>query len=175
MLKDKLNKWFSQNYEHVRYEVKRNIAHSQMTPYADELLSVCTEAFLNKTEAQQQQMLDDNKIENFILFCCGMQIKSGTSPFYREVRGHRMLVRSGMEKYDNHPLEEEDPTKTELWACMERELDDLGFYYKTLITEKWMNHQSYKAIRKKYGITLNSIQRDIAYTYNHIREKCACI
>ena len=103
ILDEKINRWFSQHFSHLQKEVKTKIAIDGMSQYADDLLSICTESFLTKSPAQRQQMLDDDKIENYILFCCGFQIKSANSLFYNQFRKHKMSVRSGMVEFDNVP------------------------------------------------------------------------
>ena len=173
-LEKNINKWFSKNYEYLRREVSNNIATESMNVYSDELLSVCLESFLTRTPEQRQQMLDDNKIQNFVLRCCSFQIKSSTSPFYRESRRFKMSAREDSEmpiKFsdDDQPLEDRDD-----YQCMMNAIEELHWYHRTLIQEKWFNKMSFQDMRKKYGITLSSLQNDMRLIYNIIRNKCQC-
>jgi len=173
ILNEKINRWFSQHFSHLQNEVKTKIAVDGMKEYADDLLSVCTESFLTKTPAQKQQMLDDDKIENYILYCCGFQIRSGNSPFYNQFRKHKMRSRSGMVEFENTPFTPDQQIEdTELYQCYKQTRSELHWYYNKLLSMKWDDDLTYKQIREKTGITLNSIQKDISLAYNIIRERC---
>lgn len=172
-LNKEIDKWFSQNYSHLQQQVKSNIAVDGMSQYADDLLSICTESFLTRPEEQKQQMLQDNKIENYILFCCGFQIRSGNSPFYNQFRKHKMRVRSGMVEFENTPFTQDTQLEdTDLYQCYKQARSEMHWYYNRLLEMKWDDNLTYKQIREKTGITLNSIQKDISLAYNIIRQRC---
>jgi hypothetical protein len=176
-LKAKIDKWFSQNYSYLQKEVKGKIAVDSMSEYAGDLLSVCTESFLTRSPEQQQQMLDDDKIGNYILYCCGFQLKSGSSPFYNQFRKHKFSVRSGWEGLDDRSYERDlQLDETELYQCYKQARSEMHWYYNKLLEMKWDDGLSYAQIREKTGITLNSVQKDISLAYNIIRQKCShCI
>lgn len=171
--KDKIDKWFSQYYPRLQREVRNNIAIDGMREYADDLLSICTEAFLTRPEDQQEQMLQDNKVENFILRCCSFQLKSGNSPLYNQFRKHKMRSRSGWTGMDLLVDEDYvDYTQTELYECFSKAKSELHWYYQRLLDMKYNEGMSYSEIRMKTGITLNSLQKDMAIAYQIIRQKC---
>jgi len=173
VLKDKIDRWFAKNFSYLQREVKNNIAVDAMSEYADDLLSVCTESFLTRPAEQQQQMLDDNKIGNYILYCCGFQLKSGSSPFYNQFRKHKMASRSGAEAFENSPfIPDQQLDETELYQCYLKAKGDLHWYYQKLLQMKWEDGMSYSEIRQKTGITLNSLQKDMAIIYQTIRQRC---
>ena len=167
-----LDRWFRNNYESLLYQVKHNIAKNGMTMYAEELLSHVILWTLERSHEMKEQMLQDNKLENYILRTCSMQLRSSTSPFYREARRFKLQVRSGAmpEMFDDFTYLEDN----ELYECMIRELNNIHWYYKKLVEEKWFNNMTYQDIRKKYGITLASIRTDLNIAYNLLREKCDC-
>jgi hypothetical protein len=173
-LQNNINKWFSKNFKRLQNQVSNNIATEGMNVYSDELLSVCLESFLTRTPEQQLQMLEDGKIENYVLKCCSFQIKSSTSPFYRESRRFKMSAREDKElpilfADDNQPLESRED-----YQCMMDAIEELHWYHRTLIQEKWFNKMSFQDMRKKYGITLSSLQNDMKQIYHIIRSKCQC-
>ena len=168
-----INKWFSNNFSYLQREVSNNIAKDGMSEYSEELLSVCVESFLTRTPEQQEQMLQDGKIPNFILRCCSFQIKSSTSPFYRESRRFKMSVREQKDipevADESHLLEDRDD-----YQCMMRAIEELNWYHRVILTEKWFNKLSYQQLREKYGITLQSLRNDLSLAYEIIRKKCKC-
>jgi len=172
-LKNEIDKWFRENYSYLQGEVKNNIAIDQMSQYADDLLSICTESFLTRTPEQQQQMLDDDKIANYILYCCGFQIKSAQSPLYNQFRREKMRARSGMLEFENNPyVPDEQLEDTELYQCYLKARSELHWYHQRLLEMKWDEGLTYQEIRNRTNITLNSIQKDMAIIYQIIRQKC---
>lgn len=172
-LKIELDRWFRDNYNLLISQVKANICKDGMTMYADELLSHCILWTLERSHEMKEQMLRDGKLENYILRCCSMQLKSSTSPFYREARRFKMSARSGVSEVDD--IEDEGLTSVEAdptYQCMMREIPKLHWYYQKLLEEKWTNHLTYQEMRIKYGITLASLRHDLNIAYNILREKC---
>ncbi|NBW18978.1 MAG: hypothetical protein EBR82_64485 [Caulobacteraceae bacterium] len=105
-MKDEINDWFEANYENLRKNFKQNIANGQMSGYADDLLQICIEIFLNKDIVMQEQMLRDDKIQNFLFRVASMQIKSGSSPFFRKYRAY---YTRNVPILGNPSIEEEEP------------------------------------------------------------------
>ena len=170
---EQINKWFNQNYSHLQNEVKNNIANGQMSQYAEDLLSLCSETFLTKTKEQKQQMLEDNKIENFILFCCGFQIKLSSSPFYNTFRKHKLSTVVSPLINDN--LLEDDSIHTEhteLYKCYLQARSELHWYHQKLLELKWDQGLTYDEIHKSTGITINSLRKDYTLIYKKIKKRC---
>jgi DNA-directed RNA polymerase specialized sigma24 family protein len=57
---------------------------------------------------------------------------------------------------------------------MMRELQNLHWYYRTLIQQKYFEGLTLSEMRQKYNITLGSLTKDIKIGYAIIREKCNC-
>lgn len=168
-----INKWFNKNYKSLISQVKNNIAKDGMSMYAEELLSHVILWTLERSDEMKEQMLRDNKLENYILRTCSLQLRSSTSPFYREARRFKMSARSGVSEIDD--IEDEGITSLESnpqYNCMMREIPKLHWYYQKLIEEKWMNGLTYQQMRIKYGITLSSLKDDFVIIYNILRQKC---
>ena len=172
-LNREINKWFNNHYNSLIYQVKRHIAKDRMSMYADELLSHVILWTLERTPEMKEQMLRDGKLENYILRTCGLQLRSSTSPFYREARRFKMSARSGVTEVDD--VEDEGVTSVEadpLYQCLIREMKNLHWYYQKLLEEKWINGLTFQQMRIKYGITLSSLKTDLNVAYDLIREKC---
>jgi hypothetical protein len=172
-LNREINKWFSKNYNSLISQVKQHICKDGMRMYADELLSHVILWTLERSHEMKEQMLRDNKLENYILRTCGLQLRSSTSPFYREARRFKMSARSGVAEIDD--IEDEGISSVEgdpQYQCMVREMKNMHWYYQKLLEEKWINGLTYQDMRIKYGITLASLRHDLNLAYDIIRKKC---
>jgi hypothetical protein len=172
-LNKEINKWFNKNYDSLLYQVKTHICKDGMRMYSEELLSHVILWTLERSHDMKAQMLADNKLENYILRTCGLQLRSSTSPFYREARRFKMSARSGVSEIDDILDEgissvEGDPQ----YQCMIREMENMHWYYKKLLEEKWLNGLTLQDMRIKYGITLASLRHDLNLAYDIIRTKC---
>jgi hypothetical protein len=61
-----------------------------------------------------------------------------------------------------------------LYDCMVEEIDNLHFYYRTLLEDKWFKGMTLNQMREKYDITLSSLSKDLKVAYAIIKEKCNC-
>ena len=172
-LNKEINKWFDKNYDSLLYQVKTYICKDGMSMYSEELLSHVILWTLERSHDMKAQMLADNKLENYILRTCGLQLRSSTSPFYREARRFKMSARSGVSEIDD--IEDEGISSVEgdpQYQCMIREMENMHWYYKKLLEEKWINGLTLQDMRIKYGITLASLRHDLNLAYDIIRLKC---
>ena len=143
-----------------------------MKDYDSDLLQIAVLQFLNKPLEQQKQMLDDNKVENYILVTAGMHIRSNSSPFYNQVRKHKTSSRSGAlpdvsNEDDNEWLEDQD-----WYQCFQRVLPKVHFYYRQLLLDKYQEQLSFDQMRAKYNITKSSLTNDVKVALKYIRCKC---
>ena len=182
---EKINKFVSENYKWLMKEVKKNIAKGKMSEYAEDLLHHIILDLYKMDENKINQLLDDGKLKWYILSGCGLQLRSSTSPFYRVHRRTKMSARENYIGGGDHEfnysgtkgiLEQEyvpyeaDP----LYECLMKELDELHFYYRTLVEDKWMNGMTLNQMREKYDITLSNLSKDLKVAYAIIKEKCDC-
>jgi hypothetical protein len=182
---ERLNSFVSEHYKWLLKEVKKNIAKGKMSEYAEDLLHHVILDLYKMDEGKITQLLDDEKIKWYILSGCGLQLRSSTSPFYRIHRKERMSARENYSGGDDHefnysggigilereyvPYEED-----ELYICMMREIENMHWYYRTLIQDKWIEGLTLAQMKDKYGITLSSLSKDLKISYAIIREKCDC-
>jgi hypothetical protein len=172
-LDKEINKWFSENYLYLRREISNNICKDGMNSYTDDLLQYMVTWFLERSDEQKEQMLKDNMIENYILRGASIQLRSSTSPFYVLIRRFKMSAREGDGMPDN-PDFNDAIEYNDLYNCMMQELDQMHFYYRTLIQDKWIEGLTLVQMRNKYNITLSSLSKDLKVAYAIIREKCNC-
>ena len=148
IIKNKLNKIIEKKYNWVLNEIKTNICKDQMGEYGTELLHFIILELFNKSPEYKQQLLNDNKVEYWLLTSSGLQLRSGSSPFYRLVRETRTYGVD--EEYDSILSNiSYEPVDNELYDCFTEAMNNLDYYHKKLVEEKYLNELTFKAISKK--------------------------
>ena len=182
----RINEFVSENYKWLLKEVKKNITKGKMSEYAEDLLHHIILDLYKMNEGKITQLLDDEKMKWYILSGCGLQLRSSTSPFYRIHRKNKMSARENYTSGDDHEfsysggmgiLEQEyiPYEEDELYQCMLREIENLHFYYRALLQDKWIEGLTLVQMREKYNITFSSLSKDLKVAYAIIRERCNCI
>lgn len=157
------------HYKWLLKEIQRNIAKDAMREYGPELLHFVIIELYNKSPEYKQQLLSDNKVQYWVLTSSGLQLRSGSSPFYKQIRENRMSARSGDVSLDNEIYEAYDP---ELYDCFTEGMETLNFYHRTLIQEKYLNELTFKDISVKYQIAIHHIKKDLYIALQLIRDHC---
>ena len=145
--------------------------------WADDLLSISVTFFLEKPLETQLKIISDGKIENYITFIMGTQVRSGSSKFYSQ---HRKFTTSQREIYDNKtykgkmttyqdPFEEEED---EVTTCIKFHMEQLNPYEKMIITEKVLEGKTFKDISRNYDIPYSSLTRTADETLKKLKELC---
>ena len=88
-LRDRVNKWFAENWNHFVSEVRTNIMKGIMGDYCDDICAFMYEEFCKQSPEKIEQMLRDDKVLNWMLRGTSFQIKSSSSPFYSKYRKKR--------------------------------------------------------------------------------------
>ena len=173
-LKNRVDSWITQNYKWLTGEVTRNIAKNQMAQYAPDLISYLVESIYKLPEEKVTQLLDDNKLGNYLLVGAGMQLRSSNSPFYRTFRKHKMSARedgiSGSHKsIFEKPYEEYDES---LYQCFKETYGELDFYDKAIMDKYFYEQWTLQQVYEYYGISKRHIIKDINRILQQIRENC---
>lgn len=173
-MEKELNHYFRKNFARIKNQVDHNIANGQMSDYSTDVLGICIEAFLKRSNESKLQMLNDNKIENFILKCCSLQLKSGDSTFFYQFRkyyrenGH-FSDKIGVNLSDSSyiPVEEQ-------FLCFEKEMQNLNWYERKLVDSKFFGKLTDKEMKADFfqEMTLADIASEIKRVLRKIRKKC---
>ena len=172
--KDRLDKWFTENYEWLRNEVGSNIAKGKMSDYRDDLVSLVVEAAYNLSDEKVEQMLDDDMLQWWFLRSAGLQLRSSSSPFYTQFRRHKFSAREfGLPNSDKNIFEGiYEEYNADLELCFQREYDNLHWYLQTLLRKHFLERQSLTKMYKYYNISKTHLVKDINRGINIIRENC---
>lgn len=176
-IKDRLDNWVRKEYKWIDREIRANIAKGRMAEYADDLLQEMFIQLYNMKEEKIAQLLDNGKLKWYVLTGAGMQLRSSTSPFYQRIRKHKMSAReNGLAGSDANIFERIDDTEelsTECYyICMQREIERLHWYNKTLLQEYWIQGLHLEDLHQKYKISKAHLTKDLNSTILTIREAC---
>ena len=150
----------------------------------EDLLPYTISEFLLKKslEYQYQVAVIDNKLPNYIGLAMSMQIHSVTSGFWNEYRKESYNYRGiylEEEKDEFKATRFDDPINTldgEKYIspdeCIEWALEQIPHYYRDLINLHYYQKMTYEQMHIKFGITYNSLKRDIAQGIKLIKKHC---
>ena len=172
--KDRIDKWVGEMYVWLNGEIKTNIAKGRMSQYADDLTIHMIETIYNQDEEKVIKMLDNDKLQWWLLTGASMQLRSSTSPFYRIYRKEKGWSREeGIEGSNSNIFERPfEPYEDELYECFIQEYDNLHWYLKKIMDRYWIQGETLTEIHKYYNISKRHLIKDINKAINQIREKC---
>lgn len=165
-----VNDWINKNYNVLVGNATRICRDKNK---AIDVVHHCVMDFIQLPAPKQQQMLDDGKIENWITKCVSLQYKSTSSPYHYQNRKVRMSEDEYLEyKHDFGDVEEYDFQHDDCMECLEREVKNLFWYTRTLIEKKFIEGMTYQQLHDYFGITKNSLHRDIKAGLRELEEIC---
>lgn len=174
----RIDNWFSRNWDYYVNEVATNICTGKMAQHTGDLCIHCFEEFSKKTDAQKQQMLDDNKIINFLLFCASFQLRSSTSPFYAKYRKKSMdkiplydNTASGA-YYNQHDRVTIDDYYECMMECLGEDSEVIDWYEKKILSMKYLDKKTYIELVNEYGFSQASLKTHIQTAQNKIEKYC---
>jgi RNA polymerase sigma factor (sigma-70 family) len=167
-----LSQEISKRYNWIKHQVKTNIAKGGMNDYSDDLLHHIILDLYKKTPEYKLNLLQNEKVENWILVACGFQLRSGSSPFYREHRRHKLQSRSGAMP---EIIVEDVDGKDEMYLCLIQAIEKLDVYKKTIIQKKFFDNWTYDQISEHYQISKTHLIRDTKKAVKEIRQYCNTI
>jgi len=173
-LRNKVNKWFERNWSHYLNEVRTNITKGIMSDYTDDICAFMYTEFMKQKPEKIEQMLDDDKVLNWMLRSTSFQIKSSSSPFYTQYRKKR----SGMvptyfieDSYDSQAVEMDDYFQC-MMETLSEESDLLDWYEKKLIDMKYLKQMTYQQIVDAYGFSQISTKKHLNKALDKIEKYC---
>jgi len=154
------------------------VCGSGSSRWANDLLHMCIEIFLEKPLKDQIYTIHIGKVENFVTSLMNRQLKLGrTTRFYHT---HRKFTERMREYYTDHFIyKEEDSFKkpfedevTDLMQCINSEINKLDPFQKMLIKEKVDLGYTYRDIANKYNISYSALQSELKRVLKKIKQTC---
>ena len=172
--KDRIDKWVGEKYVWLQDQIYTNIAKGQMKQYGADLTIHMVETLYTIPEDKVIQMLDDGKVEWWLLVGASQQLRSSTSPFYRIYRQEKSWSREdGIEGSFNSIFDRpEEVYDDSLMECFKETYDNLHWYDKEIMNKYWYENKSIEEVYKYYGISKIHLIKDINRIINQIRTKC---
>jgi len=174
-LRNKVNKWFTRNWNHYLNEVRTNITKGKMAEYTDDICAFMYTEFMKQSPEKIEQILEDGKILNWMLRSTSFQIRSGSSPFYskyRKKRANMVPEYFGESSYNQHDAVELDDYYQCMMECLSEENGLLDWYEKKLIDMKYLKQMTYNQIVETYGFSLISTKRHLTKALDKIEKHC---
>jgi hypothetical protein len=145
--------------------------------WADDLLAMCIEMFFEKKTDYIWKVYQDGKLENFITFMMGFQLKSGSSRFYHK---YRKASEKSRELFENKQLLQKQVhyntafsnEPSEMYLCMKAVIKDLNVYEKMVVNEIMVEKRNFNETSKKYNINYYTLKKDYKRLKSLIKSKC---
>ena len=161
-----VEKYINKHYKEILNKVKGVTRNHHLT---DDLLQDCILNFLEKGNDYTTQVLNDGKIQHYIVRMAHIQFNSSTSPFYTRYRKASRKTQD----IDNYDVVE---TVSELKEDTAKLADDVKLYisklpiYERTITEKHLyDGVSQREMSRYYNINRIHISRDIKRVQSNIK------
>lgn len=145
--------------------------------WGHDLLPLCIEMFLSKTIHHQLRVIRDNKLENYITFMMGLQLKSSSSRFYHHHRKESNKSREWLPNYQYkitndffpEPFEdEEDPVIT----CLNKVKETLPPFEKMVLNRHIINGEKYIDLSREFNIPYYTFKLTAQKIKKLMKEKC---
>lgn len=172
--KNRIDAWVGEKYVWLQDQIYTNIAKGQMKQYGADLTIHMVETLYTIPEEKVIQMLDDGKVEWWLLVGASQQLRSSTSPFYRIYRQEKSWSREdGIPGSFNSIFDRpEEVYDDSLMECFKETYDNLHWYDKEIMNKYWYENKSLDDVYKYYGISKIHLIKDINRIINQIRTKC---
>ena len=146
--------------------------------WADDLLQLSMEMFLEKPLDVQYDACLNNRAENFCTYIMNFQLKRGkTTRFFhthRKFLGSTRELFVGTYDYDNDPEFPQpfDDEVSMVQRCVDEQLAELNPFDKMLIQERIYQGATFKEMAAKYNINYNSLSQGLKETLKQIKKTC---
>jgi len=124
----------------------------------------------------------DKKLANYIGRSMSLNLRSSTSTYWNKYRKEAYNSRGTyiveIDEFGKHPLDfipEPDKRVEDMSPreCLYAAIDNLDFYFKTLISEYYINDLTLTEINEKYKIPINAIRKDLKQGVKLIQQHCS--
>ena len=144
--------------------------------WGHDLLALCVMIYLEKPLEVQLKVIADGKLENYITYLMGFQLKLGTTTFYHKYRKHNEKQRDLLPNFEYEGFtvfnDAFDDEPSECYSCVKQEIDKLDPYKKMLINEIVIEKNTYTKVSRRYKINYHHLKYDTQKILKQIKLKC---
>lgn len=160
------------HYQEIKNKV---IAVTRNHPNTDDLLNDCILGLLEKGNDFTQQLVNDNKVQHYLIRACYVQYNSGDSHFY-----HNYKKPFGKSIDDNIQVEQDEEVEHEDTEKLAKDvklyIGNLPFYERELANKHFVEGKSQRQMSSLYNINrlhisndLNNIKKNIRISFNRTK------
>ena len=161
-----VNDYIQKNYKEILSKVKGVTRNHHLT---EDLLQDCILNFLEKGSDYTTKVLQDDKIQHYIVRMVHIQFNSKSSPFYTKYRKDSIRTQD----IDDYEIEESQSElkidKKELTKDIKLYIGKLPLYERTISEKFYFDNVSQRNMSKQYGINRIHIAKGINNVTNNIR------
>jgi len=162
-----INEYIEQKYSYLLNKFKAITRNHQST---EDLLNDCLLNFLEKGKEYTNKVLQDGKVDNYLVRMAHIQYNSKTSPFYHQYKKQSIKNLST----DEVDIEIEDTTEIiedskKLAEDVKIYIGNLPVYNRTIAEQHIIEGKSQREISRKYDINRKYITKDIGTIKKNIR------
>ena len=158
-----MDEYITLNYKELKRKVRAITKNHQNS---DDLFSDLLLSLYSKPIEYQRDLIENNKVENWIMASAKLQFASKTSPFYYTYKKFNM---------DTSQLFEDTQTTEDIMEDVSQEIIDYiksqlelySIYERTLTTEHLIRNKSYSEIGREYGVN----RRYVSETVTPVKEE----
>jgi len=167
-----ISKYIETHYTEILRKFKAVTRNHQHT---EDLLQDCLLNFLEKGNDYTNQVLQDGKVQHYLIKMAHIQFNSATSPFYNQYRknSRKSLELDEMVIKKLEDTEELVEDKQELVKDVKLYIGKLPVYERTISERHFVEGNSQREVSRYYNINrlhirkdLNNIQNNIKITFN---------
>jgi len=152
-----MDEYIRLNYKRLRNKVKAVTKNHQNS---DDLFNDLLMNLLEKPIEYQRDLIENNKVENWLMSSAKLQFQSATSPFYYK---YKKFVK------DTSPLFEDTTTTDDIIEDVSKQIVEFissqlnlySIYERTLTREHLIEGKSYSEIGREYNINRRYISETI--------------
>jgi len=165
-----VNNYIQKNYKEILNKVKGVTKNHHLT---EDLLQDCILAFLEKGSDYTSQVLQDDKVQHYLVRMVHIQFNSKSSPFYTKYRKLSLKSRD-IDNYDieEQPIEKKVDTE-KLVKDVKIYVGNLPLYERTISQRFYFDNVSQRNMSKEYGINrihiargINNVTKNIKLNFN---------
>jgi RNA polymerase sigma factor (sigma-70 family) len=162
-----ITKYINEHYTEILNKFKAITKNHQDT---QDLLQDCILNFLEKGNDYTNQVLQDNKVQNYLVRMAHIQFNSSTSPFYSQYKKSSLKSREINEEFvqiEDKVIMHEDTEK--LVDKIKIYIGNLPVYERTLAERHLIDNKSQREMSKMYNINRLHIAKDVDNIKKNIR------
>ena len=152
-----MDEYITKNYTRLKNKVKAVTKNHQNS---DDLFNDLLTNLLDKPAEYQQDLIDKNKVEHWLMASAKLQFASKTSPFYYKYKKFNNDTSELYEDYYTTNDEVEDMSK-DILEYINSQLNLYSIYERTLTREHLIDNKSFSQIAREYKINRKYISDTI--------------